>query len=280
MRVLITGANGYIGRGIVKRLLNDGYDVAALSYDSTGIVNSKYTEYIGDIFKFDFNNLDKKPDVLLHLAWRNGFNHREISHLTDLPLHYQFIQSALEYGISQISIMGSMHEVGYHEGIVDEFTPCNPTTPYGVSKNALRQLTTELCRNRSARMQWLRGFYLVSNDGRGDSIFSKLIRASLRKEKDFPFTSGICKYDFLPYDEFCDQVAMAITQKDVNGIINICSGRSVALGKYVEKFIQDNHLNIKLSYGAYPDRPYDSPEIWGDNSKIKKIMSLRNKKSD
>lgn len=47
----------------------------------------------------------------------------------------------------------------------------------------------------------------------------------------------------------------------------------MSLADRVEQFIKDNHLKIKLKYGAYPDRPYDSPCIYGDNNKILKILS-------
>lgn len=226
------------------------------------------------MFSYDFQS-NENPDVLLHLAWRNGFSHNDISHLEDLSKHYLFIKAALEAGVKRIAAMGSMHEVGYHEGAVDENTPCNPTTPYGVAKNALRQLTGELCRQHGAQMQWLRGFYLVSNDGRGCSIFSKIVAAEHEGKDEFPFTSGRCKYDFLPYEEFCRQVVAVVEQDEVNGIINICSGEPIGLGDYIEHFINDNGFSIKLGYGKYPDRPYDSPAIWGDAAKIRKILAAR-----
>lgn len=40
----------------------------------------------------------------------------------------------------------------------------------------------------------------------------------------------------------------------------------------MEKFISDNHYDIKLDYGAFPDRPYDSKAVWGDDFKIRIIM--------
>ena len=39
-----------------------------------------------------------------------------------------------------------------------------------------------------------------------------------------------------------------------------------------ERFIKENGYGIKLKYGAFPDRPYDSKAVWGDNNKIRKIM--------
>lgn len=61
-------------------------------------------------------------------------------------------------------------------------------------------------------------------------------------------------------------------QDEVNGIINCCSGQPMSLGDKVEQFIQEHGFKIKLDYGAFPDRPYDSPAVWGDAEKIHKIM--------
>lgn len=44
------------------------------------------------------------------------------------------------------------------------------------------------------------------------------------------------------------------------------------LKEKVEEFIKENNLHIKLKYGAYPDRPYDSKIIYGDNTKITSIL--------
>lgn len=275
MKIMVTGADGYIANGVIRRLLADGNEVYAIGLAATDIADPNYTEHVGNIFDFDFASCDFKPDVLLHLAWRDGFRHNSDAHLEDLPKHYVFIRNALDSGIHRIAVMGTMHEVGYHEGAVDELTVCNPTTPYGVAKNALRQLVGELCRQHGAILQWMRGFYLVSNDGRGASIFAKIVEAERAGKKKFPFTSGKPKYDFLPYEEFCADVAAVVEQDGVDGIINICSGEPVALGEYIENFIKDNGFSLELAYGEYPDRPYDSPAIWGDPSKLRKILEMR-----
>ena len=48
-------------------------------------------------------------------------------------------------------------------------------------------------------------------------------------------------------------------QREVTGIINCCTGQPISLAERVEQFIQEHGLKIKLEYGAFPDRPYDSP---------------------
>ena len=83
---------------------------------------------------------------------------------------------------------------------------------------------------------------------------------------------GENQYDFIDYEKFCEQVAKAIVQDDIYGIINICSGKPEKLSDRVERFILENNYDIKLLYGAFPDRPYDSKAVWGDDSKIRGIM--------
>ena len=87
---------------------------------------------------------------------------------------------------------------------------------------------------------------------------------------------GLNQFDFLDYDDFCKQVVSTIFQTKINGIINICSGRPEKLADRVERFIKENNYDIKLNYGAFPDRPYDSKAIWGDDFKINLIEKAVN----
>lgn len=272
MRILVTGANGYLGQGIVEELLKNGHQVVATDFKCDR-VNPKAEIVECNVFDIDdpvkyFNN----PDCILHLAWRNGFAHNHSSHIEDLPRHYEFLKKCIDCGIKKIGVMGTMHEIGFYEGEVNDDTPCFPLSLYGVAKNALRQLLFSYARDKEVKIEWLRAFYIVGNIRYGNSIFSKLLEASDNGVKLFPFTSGKNKYDFLNYDEFSKQVATAIGQDEVLGIINICSGNPVSLADRVNEFIKDNHLNIELDYNKFPDRPYDSKAIWGNNQKIKKIM--------
>lgn len=272
MKILVTGANGYLGSGIVKSILDKGHEVIATDFN-TIFVDDRATKIECNLFEInDPYTYFGKPDALLHLAWRDGFVHYSDAHIVDLPKHYIFIKKMCENGCNQIAVMGSMHEIGFFEGSINENTPCNPTTPYGIGKNSLRDLTKMLCINHNAVFQWLRGFYIVGNSTHGSSIFSKITSAENEGKKEFPFTLGQNQYDFIDYPDFCNQVAAVVNQNQEQGIINICSGKPEKLADRVERFIKENNYRIKLKYGAFPDRPYDSLAVWGDNTKISKIL--------
>ena len=84
-------------------------------------------------------------------------------------------------------------------------------------------------------------------------------------------------------------IVAASVQDEINGIINVCTGKPQSLADRVERFLQEKHYKIKLDYGAFPDRPYDSPargamqlkltEFWkrNGNEKTRNLLLLREK---
>lgn len=268
MKILVTGANGYLGKGVVKQLLDDGMNVIATDLKSD-FIDARAKIKTADLFNVeDVYNYFEQPDIVLHMAWRDGFVHSSINHINDIPKHSRFISNMIDSGIKRVAVMGSMHEVGFFEGSINEATPCNPQSLYGISKNALRRVVELKCLERGCKFQWLRGFYIVGNTEDGCSVFSKIVQADHRGEKEFPFTMGLNQFDFLDYNIFCKYVADTVEQDKIDGIINICEGRPEKLADRVERFISENSFSVKLNYGAFPDRSYDSKAIWGDDSKI------------
>lgn len=277
MKILVTGANGYLGQGVVKALLDKGYDVIAACHSQTDTVDKRAIIKQCDIYEVE-NPYEyfEKPDVLLHMAWKDGFVHYSDAHISELPKHVRFLTQFATSDIKTISVIGSMHEVGFFEGSIDENTPCNPQSFYGIAKNALRQATQIICERNDKTFQWLRGYYIVGNSQFGSSVFSKVAIAAASGQKEFPFTMGQNQFDFIDYDKFCLQVATAVTQNKINGIINICTGHPEKLADRMERFIKENGYSIQLDYGKFPDRPYDSKAVWGNDKKIQQIMENSN----
>lgn len=275
--VIVTGAGGYVGRHVTRA-------VAELGYEPVALVRRRHEDDFGASTRvIEADVLDPSFDItriapvgriaaVIHLAWQDGFVHNAPSHLERLSDHYRFLTGLADAGVARIAALGSMHEVGYWEGAVTAETPTNPVTLYGIAKDALRRAATLSIGERAAFV-WLRAYYILGDDRRNRSIFAKLLESADRGETVFPFTTGRTQYDFIDVAELGRQIAVAAIAEGVTGVVNVSSGEPESLASRVERFISENDLDIVLQYGAFPDRPYDSPGIWGDATAIKGLMA-------
>ncbi|MGP6171523.1 NAD-dependent epimerase/dehydratase family protein [Microbacterium sp. A204] len=272
--VVVTGAGGYLGPHVVAALADRGHEViAVVRPGSSAKTDPRAVRFEADILSphFDVESWGRAPR-LVHLAWMDGFIHNSSAHMSQLSAHYRLLTAAAAAGTKRIVALGTMHEVGYWEGAITAETPTDPKSQYGIAKDALRR-ALPLALGDDVSLAWARAYYIYGDDRRSNSIFRKLLEAVDDGKKIFPFTSGKNIYDFIRVEELGRQLAALVDASDVIGTMNCCSGTPVSLATQVERFIAENDLPISLEYGAFPDRPYDSPGVWGDATVISAVMS-------
>lgn len=281
-KVLITGANGYIGSHLVSLLCDYGEDYQVVATDIGSLNIDKRAEFI----KYDFLNEEigidlfsflGKPDVCVHLAWRNGFNHNSLVHIQDFPAHFLFLKNLVDHGLSQLVVAGSFREYGNHEGMANESLRSVPENFYTLTKTSLKDALEILLKDKRVCLQWIRPFTVYGDDSLNNSLMSKILLWEKEGKTTFPFTEGNEEYDYILVSDLAKQIAAVLSQTKITGVIDCCSGRPTKLKDKIEDFILENNLRIRPEYGAFKTRQYDSKVIYGDNTKIKQILANDNR---
>jgi dTDP-6-deoxy-L-talose 4-dehydrogenase (NAD+) len=276
--VLETGANGYIGSHLIRFLCDydKAYKVIAVDRHSTNVdCRAIFVEC--DIFRAvcgrEMYASLHNPDICVHLAWQDGFDHNSEKHLENFFFHSRFIRTLTEAEAKHITVAGSFREYGSIDGQTDERKIVIPSNYYSLAKTALKDALEILFKNTDVCFQWIRPFTVYGDDQMNNSILSKILIWEQEGKTSFPFTDGKEEYDYIHVNEVAKQISAIISQREVDGIIDCCSGKPMKLKDMVEQFISERQLKIRPEYGVFKTRDCDSKVIYGNPDKINKIMA-------
>jgi hypothetical protein len=147
MRVLVTGATGFVGRHVVPALLARGCAVTVLCRDAAKAQAMPWGQDVeiakGDLAGLTPAQLDHlaEHERILHLAWEGLPNYKAETQITEvLPRHLEFLRQLIERGAKHLLVTGTCLEYGLVEGALSEGLEPAPVTAYGRAKDALRGL--------------------------------------------------------------------------------------------------------------------------------------------
>lgn len=280
MKILITGASGFVGRHVIDELLKYDHEIIAAGRNKNSLTNLH--EKI-KVIEFDLDNLQSNknyfseldsPDVLIHLAWQGLPNYKSAFHIEkNLPSHCAFLKSMLDNGLQNLVVTGTCFEYGMKDGCLSEDMESDPQNPYAKAKDKLRKFLQHLASQHSFNLKWIRLFYMYGKGQNPNSLLSQLESALQRGDAVFNMSGGEQLRDYLPIETVAEHIVKIAFQNKINGVINCCSGVPIKVKTCVENYLEKNKKKINLNLGYYPYPDYEAMAFWGDNKKLKTVLN-------
>ena len=163
MKILVTGASGYIGNHVIGELLRQGHAVIATS---TGKQSAGQKAWFPQVAFVEYSleqagpeNLFThfhEPDLLIHLAWQGLPNYKELFHISrNLFQQFNFIQNLIVHGLKDVTVTGTCFEYGMQSGALSEDMTALPQNPYAIAKDSLRKFLEVLKTKHAFNLKWL-----------------------------------------------------------------------------------------------------------------------------
>lgn len=263
-KVIITGANGFIGSHLVKRLNAAGIDIVALvdpRFDYSTIKELSNVSVVAislqDIESLYSDERMKDADIIYHLAWAGvhaSCRNSEDEQLQNIKYSLDVLKLAYHFQISKVLIPGSAAEVSCGDGMITGKESPAPSDIYSATKVATRYICQTYALQHSQTLIWplITSIYGPGRDDK--NLISYAIKSLLIGEKP-SFTKLEQQWDYLYIDDLIEAL-VALGDKGKSCVYPIGSGEHRKMSEYVEIIHQLINPHLSLGIG---ELPYKNP---------------------
>jgi len=276
-KVLVTGADGFIGRYTLPVLIRVGFEVHALCWhQQPDQQDGIFWHHIDLMQKQDVNNLlaDIQATHLLHLAWYTA--HGKFWHASEniewVTASLGLLKGFAKYGGKRVVMAGSCAEYDWDEGHCSEQTTAiNPSTLYGKSKYELCEQSSAFCADNAVSFAWGRVFFLYG-PGESPARFVPAVINGLLNGESVPCSDGHQLRDFMHVSDVASAF-VSLLNSELEGSVNIASGEAYTLKQIGERLMTHVDGEGQIDFGALANRPDDPNVITADVTRLQQELN-------
>jgi nucleoside-diphosphate-sugar epimerase len=291
--VFLTGATGFIGSHLLKRLIKEGCNVhiSIRTNSSLWRIEDFKDKFI--IHKIDLTDFEAvksaihqiKPDIIFHLAaygvdYRKQDTHQSID--TNINTSVGLFEAFLENKVHKFIHTGSCFEYGQKNKPISEFDFLDPTSVYGATKASSVHLLSSMAKGiESGELVILRPFG-VFGEYEGLHRFVPQVIDKLKSEYTVQMTLGEQIRDYIYIDDLIDAYILAavVPLENKVEIINIGSGKGIAMKDFASTISKQLGMgNNLLQFGTLPYRPDEMMYLVANVGKAKSVLGWEPKVS-
>lgn len=292
MKVLVTGADGFIGSHITEALVRDGYEVKAFvlynSFSSWGWLDQCAEDVKGNFEVFAGDIRDPHGvraamigfDAVLHLAALIAipYSYHSPNNYVDTNIKgtLNVVQAARELGISKVVHTSTSEVYGTARFVpITEQHPLQGQSPYSASKIGADQIAQSFYLSFGTPVVTLRPFNTYGPRQSARAVIPTIITQIANGKREIKLGSLHPTRDFNYVADTVNGFLQALkTDKGIGEVINLGSNYEISIGDTAKAITEVMGVDIEILTDDQRLRPEKSEveRLWADNSKAKELL--------
>lgn len=275
MKLLVTGAGGFVGAAVVRAGLDAGHDVIATGRSSApgrlrGVAAAYHAVDLSDAAALGALMDAERPDVIVHSAWEgvSGAARGSDVQFANIGRTCTLIDAAIAAGARKFVGIGSQAEYGRFDRRITEADLPTPTMLYGAAKLAALHLIRQRMEAAGRTFAWLRIFSTYGPNDNPNWLIPGAL-AEMRAGRAPKLTAGTQKWDYLHVDDVARGILAAAVTPAATGVFNLSSGIGTPVRTVIETLRDHAAPGLELKFGEIPFGPTQIMHLEGDNSRLK-----------
>lgn len=294
-KVLVTGADGFIGSHLAESLLEEGYEIKAFtmynSFNTWGWLDTLAKEKLEqiEIFSGDIRDPNgvreaiKSVDTVFHLAALIAIPfsyHSPDSYVdTNIKGTLNVLQAARELGTERIMITSTSEVYGTAKYVpIDEKHPFQGQSPYSATKIGADRLAESFYRSFNLPVSIVRPFNTYGPRQSARAVIPTIVSQLLAGRKEIKLGSLTPTRDFnYVKDTAAGFIAIAKSDQTIGEEINIATQREISIGELANEIIRQINPAARIVCDEQRLRPEKSEvnRLLGSNEKIKRLTQWK-----